>query len=268
MTKFSTADRSQLGQLIRFKAHQLDIATRTINIDSGARQADLRELKLLLKEWVKRGYPVGPDVQWAGQRIENFLEVKKDDTKAVYIRPAVSSPVDEDLFSTIKNRRSIRYWKKKAVPRKVLKKIIEAATYAPTAFNRMEWRFYVAETPPDKMVRGDASNVSMFDKAPVRIFVAIDERLFFEKYSGALDTGFALQNLILMAHALGLGTCLMYQGEFVEPEFLRKSYNIPTFMKVYCAVTLGYPDEAPEAPARMKVDEVTEFLGVVPNPIF
>jgi nitroreductase len=118
------------------------------------------------------------------------------------------------------------------------------------------------------MVKGDASNASMFEKAPVRIFVAIDERLFFEKYSGALDTGFALQNLILMAHSLGLGTCLIYQGEFVDPVMMEKYYHIPAHMKVYCAVTLGYPDEEPETPARMNVEEVTEFLGVIPNPEF
>ena len=79
---------------------------------------------------------------------------------------------------------------------------------------------------------------------------------------------FALQNLILAAHALGLGTCLIYQGEFVDPELMEKYYNIPTYMKVYCAVTLGYPDENPETPARMEVDEVTEFLGEIPNPDF
>ena len=49
---------------------------------------------------------------------------------------------------------------------------------------------------------------------------------------------------------------------------MKKHYNIPTHMKVYCAVTLGYPDENPETPARMEVDEVTEYLGVIPNPDF
>jgi hypothetical protein len=49
---------------------------------------------------------------------------------------------------------------------------------------------------------------------------------------------------------------------------MKKHYNIPTHMMVYCAVTLGYPDENPETPARMEVDEVTEYLGVIPNPDF
>ena len=62
--------------------------------------------------------------------------------------------------------------KEYAVNVEQVEKIIEAATYAPTAFNRMEWRFYVAETPLADMVKGDASNPSMFATAPVRIFLA------------------------------------------------------------------------------------------------
>jgi len=268
MKKFENTDRIQLGQLIRFKAHTLDVATKTVNIDIKARQSDLEDLTALLSEWHKRGYPDGPDIIWSDERIRNFLKIKKQDPKAIKITPVSQAAGNKDLFSIIKTRRSVRYWKKKAVPREVLEKVIEAATYAPTAFNRMEWRFYVAETPLENMIKGDASNASMFEKAPVRIFVAVDERLYFEKYSGALDTGFALQNLILMAHSLGLGTCLIYQGEFVDPEKMEKYYSIPTHMKVYCAVTLGYPDEEPETPARMNVREVTEFLGVIPNPEF
>jgi nitroreductase len=269
MDKFKDSDRIQLGQMIRFKGHMLDVATKTINIDKEARQSDLEDLQDLLKEWEEREYPEGPDTSWARQRINNYKKIKKDSATEVYIPPYnVYDGIEQDVFSVIKNRRTVRFWKKKPVPRGMIEEIIEAATYAPTAFNRMEWRFYVAETPLDDMVTGDASNASMFAKAPVRIFVAIDERLYFEKYSGAMDTGFALQNLILAAHALGLGTCLMYQGEFVDPELMKKYYNIPTHMKVYCAVTIGFSDELPETPARMNIDEVTEFLGEIPNPEF
>jgi len=262
-------DRIQLSQLIRFKGHMLDVAAKTINIDVKARKSDLEDLETHLGEWKQRNYPEGPEITWARERIQNYLRVKKNDPTSVSIPPMKEgAKIEQDLISIIKNRRSVRYWKKKAVPREIITKIIEAATYAPTAFNRMEWRFYVAETPLENMVKGDASNASMFEKAPVRIFVAVDERMFFEKYSGALDTGFALQNLILVAHSLGLSSCLIYQGEFVDPALLEKHYNIPSYMKVYCAVTLGYPDENPETPARMKVEEVTEFLGEIPNPDF
>lgn len=262
----NTHDKHQLSQLIRFKAHTLDIAIKTANVDLDTKKKDAVDLKNYIQEWQLREYPVGPDLIWAKERMANFDSWVKDKYPKICRNPLSKDYADINLLEIIKNRRSIRFWKKKEVPHKLLSQIIEAAIYAPTAFNRMEWQFYVAETPLEDMKEGDASNSSMFSKAPVRIFIAVDERLFFEKYSGALDTGFALQNMILMAHHLGLGTCLIYQGEFVEPEFLEKHYNIPAHMKVYCAVTLGYPDEKPETPTRMKVEEVTKFLGVMPNP--
>jgi nitroreductase len=259
-------DKHQLAQLIRFKAHMLDITIKTVNVDVEAKKTVLAELNNYLQEWKQKGYDEGADYNWAKERIDNFKSWLAVKNQTIHKKPLVPDDNDSNLAEIIKNRRSIRFWKKKQVSREILHQIIEAATYAPTAFNRMEWKFYVAETPLDNMIEGDASNSSMFEKAPVRIFVAVDETLFFEKYSGALDTGFALQNMILMAHSLGLGSCLIYQGEFVDPEFLEKHYSIPVHMKVYCAVTLGYPDETPDVPARMKVEEVTKFLGIVPNP--
>ena len=51
MNKFKETDRIQLGQLIRFKGHTLDVATKTVNIDVEARKSDLEDLKELLEEW-------------------------------------------------------------------------------------------------------------------------------------------------------------------------------------------------------------------------
>ena len=162
MNKFKETDRIQLGQLIRFKGHTLDVATKTINIDVEERKSDLEDLKELLEEWKQRGYPEGPDIVWARERIQNFKKIKKVDISNVHIPPVVETiSVEKDIFSVIKNRRSVRFWKKKPVPKNIIEKIIEAASYAPTAFNRMEWRFYIAETPLENMVQCDAINASM-----------------------------------------------------------------------------------------------------------
>ena len=124
MNKFKDTDRIQLGQLIRFKGHMLDVATKTINIDEGARKSDMEDLEELLKEWDQRGYPEGPDISWARQRIKNYLRIKKESTSEVNIPPLTEDAIDEqDIFSVIKNRRSVRYWKKKPVPREMIEKI-------------------------------------------------------------------------------------------------------------------------------------------------
>ena len=263
-------DKHLLGQHIRFNAHMLDVATKSLTPDLSARHKNNIELEKYLSEWDRREYLQGPDYHWARQRAKNY-ERWLIDRKIELIQPVTekfsSSDVDT-LMEMIKTRRTVRFWQKKPVNRALIDKIIEAGTFAPTAFNRMELKYFVAETPQEKMQEGDSSNPSMFDKAPVRIFIAADERMFFEKYSGSLDTGLAMQNMILMAHALGLSTCLIYQGEFVDPEILYKHYSIPVHFKVYCAITLGYPSDEPEVPARMDSKEVTEYLGILPNPEF
>jgi nitroreductase len=142
----------------------------------------------------------------------------------------------------------------------MIKQILEAGTYAPSAFNRLPWRFFVVETPVSALGEEDASNAGMFASAPIRIYVAVDERIFFEKYSGPMDAAFAMQNMLLLAHKLGLGCCLVYQGEFADTRELESQYGIPDYCKVYCAILLGYPDEDPEPPARMPVEEITTFI--------
>ena len=120
------------------------------------------------------------------------------------------------------------------------------------------WRFFVAEDP-DYEKMPDRTNDSMMKNAPVKIFVGVDERLFFEKYSGPLDAGLAMQNMGLTAHAAGLGSCLVYQGEFSDRETLASKYGIPEHINVYCVMLMGYPAEQPDTPARMNVEEITDF---------
>ena len=74
-----------MGQLIRFKAHMLDVATKTINIDVEARETDLEDLQQLLQEWDQRDYPGGPDILWARQRIRSFRAIKHEDKKEIFI---------------------------------------------------------------------------------------------------------------------------------------------------------------------------------------
>ena len=269
MTSHNTIDPLLLGQKIRFNAHMLDIATRTIHPDLEKKKQESLELQNYLQLWRENHFPETPYILWAEQKVKLFKRWLE--TRPLLVKRSGGNPAsipENDLYTLIRERRSVRFWKKKKVSRTLIREILEAGIYAPSAFNRLPWRFFVAETALNDLKDGDASNTGMFRQAPVRIFVTVDERLFFEKYSGALDAGLAMQNMLLTAHALGLGTCLIYQGEFVDKRKLEKYYQIPTYCTVYCAILLGYPDEIPETPARMPVDEITVFLGEMKNPEF
>jgi nitroreductase len=267
MTVEEKNDPLQLGQLIRFNAHMLEIATRTKKPDLEKKKEESRELERYLEKWDESGFPETPYIIWARKSLDKFRVWLKD-PKFLVNQPKerLQDKPSQDLHRLIRERRTVRFWKKKKVPKKIITEILEAGIYAPSAFNRLPWRFFVAETAIKDLKEGDASNPGMFQQAPVRIFVTVDERLFFEKYSGALDAGLAMQNMLLTAHANALGTCLIYQGEFVDKEILEKYYQIPPYCTVYCAILLGYPDEIPEIPARMSVEEITVYLGEIPNP--
>ncbi len=253
-------DKDQLAQLIRREAHFIDLATKCD--DKNYKSKSYAILKELLTDRHERKYDKGPDIIWA-EKMLTYYESWSINAKKVIISSAHKHDEDAEskLFSVIKERRSIRFWKKKPVPRSCLTKIIEAATYAPTAFNKMPWKFFVFENDPESMVEGSVTNGSMFEKAPVCIYVGIDERLYDEKFAPALDAGLAVQNMILEAHALGLGSCIIYQSEIIDQDALKNSFRIPEYYYVYCAVVLGYPNDAPKIPGRPNATDVTVFIN-------
>lgn len=265
-TDIKTMDREQMGQLIRFKSHSLELAVSFDHTEKERKrnaEDDFHLLQALLDEWQRRGYQWGPDKTWAQERLEIFQQWLQSGRKQIKHtsapQPAQNKSIREDFYKIVKNRRSIRFWQNKPVPREIINRIIEAATYAPSAFNRMTWRFCVVENQPDRIVDGDISNQSMLEKAPVRIYIAVDQRLYEEKHAPALDAGLALQNLLLAAHAEGLGACLIYQCEIADQERLKDFLQLPGYYNIFAVVTAGYPAEIPSAPARVEINEITSF---------
>jgi nitroreductase len=175
-----------------------------------------------------------------------------------------------DIDGAIKGRRSIRAYKTSDVDLGLIRKIIEAATFAPSAKNGQQWRFTVLTgDSKDKftdMYRKELSKLAidvgssygsctMMEEAPVVIVVWNTNELGW--ITEAHSVSAAVQNLLLMAHSLGLGTCWI--GDvFYTYEAIMKYFNKP--WKLLAAITVGWPDVTPGPRPRLPVDEVTEFL--------
>ena len=85
-----------------------------------------------------------------------------------------------------------------------------------------------------------AKNYEFFN-APVELFVFIHKGL---GVFAANDAGLFAENLMLSAHAKGLGTCA--QGAVaIWPKAVRKEFNIPKGYKLVYGIAIGYPDESP-----------------------
>ena len=153
-----------------------------------------------------------------------------------------------ELDEAIKGRRSIRSYKPEDVPDTIVEKLIEAATYAPSAGNIQPWRFVIARNAAAKKELAEAANQTWIKEAPVVIVVCANEKRAEMGYGGRgrtlyciQDTAAAIQNIHLTAYALGLGTCWI--GAFSEDQ-ARKVVNAPEEMMPVGMVSVGYPDEA------------------------
>ena len=111
-----------------------------------------------------------------------------------------------ELFKAIRTRRSIRKYLDKKIPADIIKKILFAAMMAPSAGDARSWHFIITtDTDIKNQIKNIHPYVHMVDKSPLSVLVCGD--LSKEKESGfwPQDCSAAMQNLLLAAHAEGLG---------------------------------------------------------------
>jgi len=168
-----------------------------------------------------------------------------------------------ELSEAIKKRRSIRAYKTQDVPEEVVEKLIEAASYAPSAGNIQPWKFVVARKADTKKKLVQAANQAFVGKAPVVIVVCANEQRAEMGYGFRgktlyciQDTAAATQNILLTAYSLGLGTCWI--GAFNE-EQARKAVNAPEEMRAVAIIPIGYPDEAPAQRNRRPLSQIMHY---------
>ncbi|HEY6871089.1 MAG TPA: nitroreductase family protein [Geobacteraceae bacterium] len=181
-----------------------------------------------------------------------------------------------DTLEEIRNRRSVRKFSDRPVEPEKLRMVLEAARMAPSWANMQCWRFVVVEAPEVKARISELSYVEAFfatrgyktnpaqnalAEAPVVIVACADPT-----QSGELrgqqyymtDLGIAAENLMLAAHALGLGS--VFVGVFDE-ESLGLLLNIPPEIRIVGLFPLGYPlEEGKAGPPRKPLDEIV-FYG-------
>ena len=130
-----------------------------------------------------------------------------------------------ETLQAIKSRRSIRKFKSDMIPKDILDKIIEAGTYAPTgrgaqspiiiAVTNKEVRNKLSKM--NSIIMGKDENFDPFYNAPVCLIVLANK----EKPTYIYDGTLVMENLMLAAHDLGIGSCWIHRAkeEFELPEY-------------------------------------------------
>jgi len=169
--------------------------------------------------------------------------------------------VSDPFFELIQSRRSIRAFHPDEVPEKLLTKILTAAIWAPTGGNVQPWHFYLVRSQLGReQLAAAALNQGFISQAPAVIVVCADLDLARRSYKQRgitlyciQDTAAATQNMLLAAHALGLGAC--WVGAFAEDQVARL-LALPPNHRPVALVAIGRPAERPAPPGRRRLLEV------------
>lgn len=146
------------------------------------------------------------------------------------------------LLDVILRRRSIRRYENKEIPKDVLDKIVEAGRQSPSAANRQPYRFViVTDSEIKKELKGRFSR--FLKDAPVVIVGCANPKALLTGKWATVDTTIALENMVLAAWSLGIGSCWI--GSFKEQK-VKELLKIPEKWKVVALVSFGYPAETPK----------------------
>jgi F420 biosynthesis protein FbiB-like protein len=202
----------------------------------------------------------------------------------------------EIFYSLVADRRSIRRYEASAVPAETLDRVLAAARWAPSAHNRQPWRFAMLTAfdwkdrlalamgerlRRDRLADGDsvaaieqdvARSYARITGAPVAIVVALDmadmdrypdDRRRAEHTMAVQSAAMAVQNLLLAAHAEGLGACWMCAPLFCS-DVVTEALGLPKGWEPQAIVTLGRPAGPGKPATRRPIEEISWTPGDAP----
>ncbi len=168
-----------------------------------------------------------------------------------------------ELDKAIKERKSVREYLTKRIPEEKLMEVLDAARYAPKAGNLQNFYFIVVKSKKRKEdISECCKNQSWMKNAPIHIVVCNKvkdiKRLYSEQ--GELfsiqNAAAAMENILLKATELGLGTCWVGALDFVK---IQRILKLPDDVRVEAIITLGYPKKIPRTSRKYDLDKIVYF---------
>jgi nitroreductase len=163
-----------------------------------------------------------------------------------------------DALEAIRTRRSIRAYTGEPVADDQVEAILRAAMQAPSAGNQQPWHFVVVRERAGLNLLADTLPYGkMLHHAPLCIVVCADVEHEANRGYWVQDCSAATQNLLLAAHALGLGAVWLgvypREGRVAE---LRHLLAMPEGVTPLCAVAVGHPAEQVPPADRYQAERV------------
>ena len=170
-----------------------------------------------------------------------------------------------DVFEAIQSRRSIRFFKQEPIPEDAMIKLIAVARCAPSAANRQPLEYIIVTGRDRNNMVFDQLGWAAYvrpkrnppaDKRPVAYIIVIINKHHALTEFAPVDAAAAIENILLAARALGLGSC--WVGS-VNKEKLKDMIDLPDDYQIDSVIALGYPDEKPVM-EDCKTDSIEYYL--------
>lgn len=156
------------------------------------------------------------------------------------------------------DRRTVRRYTSLPVPRATLDELCEAARWAPSGVNNQPWRFVTVEAR-EKLdeLAGFTKYAKILNTCTAAIAVFLDTSKIYHREKDIQSIGAALENILLAAHARGLGGCWL--GEILNRrQEVEQALGVLPEMELMAVVALGHPDpeDTSTRKGRVELDEL------------
>ena len=164
-----------------------------------------------------------------------------------------------ELWQAIRDRRSIRKYTGELVDQEIIYKIIEAGIWAPSACNIQGWKYIVLDSPEVIKTIYKSGGASFLQNVKQAIVVLYENQTDNVEYQDHIQSAAAsIQNMLLMAHSLKVGTC--WVNNTPNKRILRRILNIPFSYDPIAIITIGYYDYIPnDRKRKYSVQELISY---------
>ncbi len=163
-----------------------------------------------------------------------------------------------NTLDALLTRRTVRVYESTPVPEPTRKRLLDALFRSPSAADARPWQFVVVDRRDllDRLEHG-MPHCEMLRTAPLAILIAGEPGREIFKGFWPQDCAAAAQNLLIAAHALGLGACWIgLHPEAGRTAAVREILGLPEVVVPLALVSLGYPAEFPEPQDRWDSSKV------------
>ncbi len=165
---------------------------------------------------------------------------------------------ENPVIDAILKRRSIRHYRGISVDKSIIRELLIAGMYAPSARNEQPWHFLVID---ERSLMSKIMEVhpyaSMLAGAAFAILVCGDETLERSRGYWPVDCAAATQNILLAAHAMELGAVWLGVYPRIErQQGIRDIFKLPSHIQPFSLISVGYPAEKKPVPDRFREDRI------------